>query len=60
MSTEPTLHLTEAQLRLVVFETSVAYAKALARRDSTQAAEHKRTRALELSLLKIAEAYGQG
>jgi hypothetical protein len=60
MSTnEPTLHLTETQLRLVVFETSVAYAKALAR-GSVQAAEQKRTRALELSLLQIAEAYGQG
>ena len=55
MCTEPKLHLTEGQLRLVVFQTSVAYATSLQRRESTQAAEHKRTRALELALLEIAE-----
>jgi hypothetical protein len=60
MSNEPTLRLTERQLRLVVFETSVAYARAL-QRESVQAAEQKRTRALELALLEIAEGQsGQG
>jgi hypothetical protein len=54
MSNEPTLRLTEKQLRLVVCETSVAYARAL-RRESVHAAEQKRTRALELALLEIAE-----
>jgi len=55
------LHLTQGQLRLVVFETSRAYALARERREAEQACEWRRTRALELVLLKIAEgSSGQG
>jgi len=60
-TSEPMLHLTQGQLRLVVFETSRAYALARERREAEQACEWRRTRALELVLLKIAEgSSGQG
>jgi len=60
-TTEPTLRLTESQLRLIVFQTSRAYALARQHNESEQACEWKRARALELSLLEIAEGRsGQG
>jgi len=61
MSTEPTLHLTEGQLRLVVFQASRAYAHARVSRETEQVCEWRRQKALELALLTIAEGkHGQG
>ena len=52
---EPLLHLTEGQLRLVVFQTSRAYARARMQHQTEQACEWERNSALTLTLLEIAE-----